>query len=257
MQPFLFRYFISYWLNAVDEHSLHSPFFYDFYVKVIKKKPDEKTYRGIESLRRQLLNDRQAIETDDFTRENGRPGKRRISSIAARNLSPQKLSALYNRMIKHTNARTILELGTSLGINTLYLAEKKDATVHTFEGSSRMALIASSLFDSAGAKNIHLIEGNIDKTLPRFLSSSSKPDLVIMDVNTRYIPTIQYFRQLLPYVHTKSIVSIHGIHSSREMKKAWEEIKAHKLVYGSADLLRCGLVFFDPSLNKQNVVLQC
>lgn len=116
--------------------------------------------------------------------------------------------------------------------------------------------MASALFDSMGTTNIQVIEGNTNKTLPDFLSRSSKPDLVIIDGNN-HDTAIQYFRLLLPHLHARSIVSIHGIHSSREMNSVWEEIKANKLVYGSADLLRCGLVFFDPSLNKQNVVLQC
>ncbi len=40
------------------------------------------------------------------------------------------------------------------------------------------------------------------------------------------------------------------------INKAWKEICKHDLVYTSLDLYRCGILFFDPSLNKQHVVLQ-
>jgi hypothetical protein len=57
-------------------------------------------------------------------------------------------------------------------------------------------------------------------------------------------------------MHYKSALIIDDIHQSPEMEKAWKEIQQHALVYGSIDLYRCGIVFFDPSLNKQHVVLQ-
>ena len=52
----------------------------------------------------------------------------------------------------------------------------------------------------------------------------------------------------------KSVVIIDDIHHSAEMKKAWEEIIKHELVYGSIDLFRCGILFFEPSLGKQHFV---
>jgi hypothetical protein len=57
-------------------------------------------------------------------------------------------------------------------------------------------------------------------------------------------------------VHPNSIIIIDDIHYSPEMAAAWKVIKNHRLVYASADLFRCGIVFFDPSLNKQHVILQ-
>ena len=77
-----------------------------------------------------------------------------------------------------------------------------------------------------------------------------------MDANHRYEPTVNYFNSLLRVIHTKSIIIMDDIHYSEEMEKAWKEIKNHELVHASIDLFRCGILFFDPSLNKQHVVLQ-
>jgi hypothetical protein len=77
-----------------------------------------------------------------------------------------------------------------------------------------------------------------------------------MDANHRYQPTLQYFERLLPKINETSIVVLDDIHYSREMEQAWQELKKHRIVYGSADLFRCGILFFDPSLNKQHVILQ-
>jgi predicted O-methyltransferase YrrM len=197
------------------------------------------------------------IDVEDLGSGGGRmKPSRRVRDVARRSLSSPKFSRLYHRLAAHINAKVIVELGTSLGVNTLYLAQERSAKVSTFEGSGSIARIAQSVFDVAGVSNIQLIEGDIDKTLRNFLSRSAKIDLAFIDANHRYEPTLQYFNWLLPNLHAGSLVIIDDIYHSEEMKKAWIEIKNHKLVYGSADLFQCGLIFFDPSLNKQGVVLQ-
>ena len=53
-----------------------------------------------------------------------------------------------------------------------------------------------------------------------------------------------------------SILVLDDIHYSPEMERAWNALARSRAVYTSIDLYRCGLVFFNPSLTKQNVVLQ-
>lgn len=258
MPPFLFRItsFLSYWLNAVDEHSLHSPFFFDLYTKVIKPRPVAGSYAGIEALRKQLLHDHRVISVQDLGAGAGRQTTRRISAIARTSLSRRRYSVIYAGLAKSVGARTIIELGTSFGINTLYLAESPEAAVTTFEGAPAIADIASLTFEFAEKQNIELITGPIDRTLPDFLQLVRKVDFALVDANHRYEPTVRYCEWLLKKVHTQSVVVIDDIHYSREMQAAWETLKHHRLVYASADLHQCGVLFFDPSLNKQHVILQ-
>lgn len=248
---FQLKSYFSYWLDAVDEHSLHSPFFFDFYTRVVKVKP-QAGITGIENLRKQLLNDKRELKGDD-------PGsgtrQRKISSIARNSVSPLKYSQLYARIISEFKAKQIMELGTSFGINTLYLAQFPEVSVTTFEGASEIAAIAKLTFEFHGSTNVKLIEGNLNNTLPRFLQDIRKVDFVFMDANHRYQPTVEYFAQLLPKLKDNSIVVVDDIHYSAEMERAWQYIRNHRLVYGSADLYRCGILFFDPSLNKQHVIL--
>lgn len=242
----------------MDEHSLHSPFFYDLYTKAIRPKGTPERYETIESIRRKLLQNENYIDVEDFgagavyTKSN----RRRIRDIARTSITPGKFSRLYQRLIHHFNSKVILELGTSFGVNTLYLAAKQDAIVYTFEGAKNIVSIAKQNFESAGAGNIRLIEGDINTTLPAFLATSKKIDFAFIDANHRYTAMKNYFHWLLPMLQGGSIVLFDDIHSTAEMTKAWTEIKQHTLVYGSIDLFRCGIVFFDPSLNKQDFVLQ-
>jgi hypothetical protein len=57
-------------------------------------------------------------------------------------------------------------------------------------------------------------------------------------------------------VQEHTIVVVDDIHYSREMEQAWQKMIRSSGVFGSVDLFRCGLVFFDPSLNRQHFVLQ-
>lgn len=256
--PSLFQVktYVNYWLDAVNEHSLHSPFLYDLYTNVIKVESDG--IPEIETLRTKLLEDHRDIIVKDlgsgsthFTSAN-----RKISDIAQISLSESKFSSLYLRIAEYCKAKNIVELGTSLGINTLYLSKRKDVNVFTFEGSDTIADIAEISFEFAGATNIELIRGNIDSTLYSNLSRMPKIDLVFMDANHQYAPTKKYFEWLLSKIHHASIVVMDDIHANPGMEKAWREIRKHALVYVSIDLYRCGILFFDPSLNNQHVVLQ-
>lgn len=258
MTEFLFRAksYLSWWLEAVDEHSLHSPFFFDLYTKYIKPPFSPAEYNHIESLRHKLLHDKRLITVRDLGSKAKTRSTRQISAIARQSLSPARYSVIYERIARHIGATCIVELGTSFGINTLYLAEKPDATVTTFEGAPAVADIAALTFEFAGKKNVELITGNIDRTLPLFLHRVRRVDLAFMDANHRFEPTLRYFEWVLKKVHEKSVVIVDDIHYSPDMAKAWKVIRSHRLVYGSADLFRCGILFFDPSLNKQHVILQ-
>jgi predicted O-methyltransferase YrrM len=255
---FQFKTYFTYWLDQVSEHSLHSPFLFDFYTKVLHGKNDRSQFQHIESKRAHYLTDKTSLTLND-------PGAgsiaiktstRQISDIARTSLSPEKYSLLYTRIIRHFNCRKILELGTSLGINTLYLASSPGSSVTTFEGSPAITSVAQNTFDSLGAKNIKLIEGNINTTLHTYLSNADAVDFAFLDANHRYAPTLKYFETIIQKIHTGSILVLDDIHYSKEMENAWNTVRQHPLVYASIDLYRCGILFFDPSLNKQHVVLQ-
>ncbi len=181
---------------------------------------------------------------------------RKIAEIAATSLTPEKFCSLYWRMAQYFHSKNIVELGTSLGITTLYLSQSKSAKVSTFEGNTTIADIALTNFEFAEAKNIKIISGNIDETLPEFLQTPQKIDFVLIDANHRYQPTLNYFEWLSKRMADKGVIVLDDIHYSPEMEKAWLKLKNNELVYGSIDLFRCGILFFDPALNKQHFICQ-
>lgn len=254
---FQIRTFIRHWLNEVDDHSLHSPFFFDFYKNVIKKKSDDSSFKKIESLREKLLVNETVLDLQDFGSQsigsNGTP--RTIGSVAATSLTPAKFSSLYYRILQYQKAKNVVELGTSMGLTALYLSNYPGSIINTFEGSKALINIALTHFEFFERQNINLIQGKIDATLPEFLQRPGNLHFVLMDANHRYEPTMRYFKWLIKRLDEKSIVVIDDIYRSKEMEKAWYELRHHDLVYGSIDLYRCGILFFDTRINKQHYTL--
>lgn len=252
---FQIKSYLNHWLDAVDEHSIHSPFFFDFYNKVIKiDNQDNQEFNTIEEIRNKLLLNETEVTINDlgaksphFNKEN-----RTLSKIAATSLSPAVYCRLYYRIIDYIDATQILELGTSMGITTLYLAQKNNVQVTTFEGNPTMINVALTHFEYFDKKNIKLVEGNLDTLLSDFLLTPTKLHFVLMDANHRYEPTIRYFNLLSRRMADKGVIVMDDIYYSEEMNRAWKELCNHRLVYGSIDLFRCGLLFFDPALNRQH-----
>ncbi len=245
--------YIRHWLYEVDDHSVHSPYFYDLYTKIVAKKHADDL-PALDDLRRDLEASRVVLKIEDFG--SGTKGKivheRTIGEIARTSLTPYSVAMFYLDLLYYCNATRVVELGTSLGLTSLYMAQKKNAMIYTFEGSHAIANTAITNFEWAGKTNIKLIEGNIDSTLYRFLESTEKVDFVLMDANHRYVPTLEYYRLFSRRLKSSSLMVIDDIHRSEEMEKAWDEIRNDTLVYGSVDLYRCGILCFDPALNKQH-----
>lgn len=251
---FQVKSYVSHWLHVVDEHSIHSPYFFDFYEKVIRNKEPVSGFEEIEHVRTKLLQSTMEIEVQDLGARSPHftKAKRPLSKVAATSTSPSSLCELLFRIVRYQNARSIVELGTSAGITTLYLGKGSQAQVVTFEGNPDLVNIALTHFELFDAHNIRLIQGNLDNTLPDFLQNPSKINFAFMDANHRYEPTMRYFTLLSKRMSERGIIVVDDIYHSEEMARAWQELSHHDLVYGSVDLFRCGILFFDTALHRQH-----
>ena len=210
----------------------------------------------IEALRKTLIQNKTIVTYQDVGASSKHfvTTKRTLSDIAFTSLLPEKWAQLLYRIACFTEAKRIIELGTSMGLTSLYLSQVPQCKVFTFEGNPSMVSVALTHFESFQANNIQLIEGNLDQTLSDHLQNPAKVQFAFIDANHRYEPTLRYFELLCKRMSDKGIMVVDDIHQSEEMEKAWNEMKDHELVYGSVDLFRMGLLFFDLSLNKQHFV---
>jgi predicted O-methyltransferase YrrM len=261
--------YLNYWLVAVSQHSLHPPFIYELYTRAIKPDKKEPAFAPIEQLRQALRMNNELLQLRELGAGSSvnKSSFRPVSDIARHSLTTARFSRLLYRLIRHMQASTILELGSSLGINTLYLAAAApQGQVYTFEGCPQTAAMAREVFaqysaarkpdGTHSAANIRLIEGPIDHTLPSLLQQPGiKIDGAYIDANHTYEASIRYFELLLPYVQEKSFLVFDDIYWSPGMKKAWNEMQQHPRVSLSLDLYHAGILFFQPSLQPAHYVV--
>ena len=241
--------------TAKTRHGLHSPFMYRLVDKVIYDFKPKKLYEGIENLRKQLLNDdREIVVTDLGAGSHVNNNKhKKVSQIAKNALKPPKMAQLLYRVAADLNPKNIIELGTCLGITSLYLQNAApNAKIFTLEGCPQTAGVTQQEFDKAGAKDIKLIVGNFNNTLPGLINSLPRLDFVFIDGNHQNEATLNYFNWCLPKVHENSLLIFDDIYWSDGMKQAWAEIKAHPQVTITVDLFWIGLVFFKKGKLKED-----
>ncbi len=182
---------------------------------------------------------------------------RKVKNIAKYSAISEKFGEMLFRIIEHFKPETVLELGTSLGIGTLYLATANQSSkVYTIEACPETAKKALQNFKELNVKNINQITGNIDEELPKLLQKTDKLDFVYFDGNHQKDATLNYFYQCLEKAHNDTIFYFDDIHWSAGMETAWEEIKKNENVTLSIDLFFSGIVFFKKELSKEDYVIK-
>lgn len=240
---------------AKTRHGVHSPFVYKLVDTVIYDKSPKKAYGEVENIRKGLLRDGRTITVLDLGAgshvNNNR--QKKVSDIASHALKPPKLAQLLYRLTADLQPRNIIELGTCLGVTTIYLQKAApEAKVYTLEGSPETAATAQETFSRAGLNNIELVTGNFDDTLPGIINSLDKVDLMFVDGNHQKEATLKYFEWALPKAHENTLLIFDDIYWSEGMKEAWEQIKAYPSVTVTVDLFWIGLVYFHPGQVKEN-----
>lgn len=250
-----FKY-LKYRLTASNGkgHGTHSPFIYEFITRVLNDRTTYPEYAIVEALRSGLLSDSTVLTVEDLGAGStvAKSDQRTVSSIAKNAAKSKKLGQLLFRMVKRYRPRNILELGTSLGITSSYLAKADpSAKLITMEGAKAIAAKAQNNFSQLGIGNLQLVTGNFDDKLVGVLNSLSSIDFAFIDGNHRQEPTERYFRQMIPNIHNDTILVFDDIHWSREMEAAWTMIREHPAVSCSIDLFFIGIVVFRQEFHEK------
>ncbi len=251
--------YLKYRSKSGNQHSIHSPFVFELYNDVITDVTPFYVYEDIESIRAKLLLTDMTIAIDDHGAGStvNKSSSRTVKDIANNTLKTPKYGQLLFRLVNRFKPTTVLELGTSLGLSTLYLAGSSQATqVTTVEGCANTAKVAQINFDKIGFANIELVNATFDKYLPTYLSKTPQLDFVFFDGNHQEEATLNYFNLCVEKAHQESVFVFDDIHWSEGMTAAWEKIKHHPRVTTTIDLFFVGIVFFNPDLSKEDFLLK-
>jgi predicted O-methyltransferase YrrM len=239
--------YLRYFLTAANGrgHGVHSPFVYEMVREVLMDRTAYPEYAAIEALRRRLRRDRTILNIEDLGAGPVRDAStmRRIDDITRRAAKPANLGQLLFRLAKYYHPPVMVELGTSLGLSTAYLAAgNPNAKFYSIEGSAAVAERARGHLSELGSKNVEVVTGNFDLVLEPLLKQIGPIGLAFVDGNHRFEPTVQYFERLFRHSGRSAILIFDDIHWSAEMERAWAQIKADQRIKLTIDLFFFGLV---------------
>ncbi|MCQ2204579.1 MAG: class I SAM-dependent methyltransferase [Bacteroidales bacterium] len=234
-------------------HHVHSPFVYHLVRHVITTRHVDKPLRELtRNYRKRLLADHSSIEVLDLGTGAGRKSLRRVCNIARNAAISEKYGLLLYRLVSEWKPLRVVELGTSLGVSTQYIARAlaPDAQMITVEGSASCAEVAQRLLQADGLSVIQRI-GNFDDILPDVLQSMPDVEFFYVDGNHTYEATMRYFSLIAQHATPRTMIVFDDIHWSQGMTAAWNDIVADSRVMTSIDLLHLGIVFFRQGCQKE------
>jgi len=229
--------YISYYLGSKTLNSIHSPSIYDLINKTIE---DTREYYAL--LRRDEL-----IEVVDLGAGSkvSNSSQRKISKIAGSALSPPHKAQFLFRLCRHLQPNSILELGTSLGLSSLYMYKAYSKTkLTTIEGSAAIASVAQQYFDAEKA-DIKLLNLPFDQALEIDELKLSNFDLVYIDGNHTEEATNRYVDVLYSQLNDKGVMILDDIYWSKGMMKSWHNLSIDDRFAFSVDLFDHGLLIKD------------
>jgi predicted O-methyltransferase YrrM len=247
--------YLKHRFTSKSRHGTHSPFVYKLTDEVIYDFNAKSDYKSIEAQRKKLFNDDSLIQVTDLGAGShlNKNRTKKVKQIAKNALKNPRLAQLIYRLAKDNQPKSIIELGTCLGITSAYLSKAcPEADVITIEGCPETAKVAYRNFQELELDNVELRVGNFDTLLPGVIEQEPRLDFVYVDGNHRKEATINYFNWCLPKVHEGSLLIFDDIYWSEGMKEAWEEIKRHPEVTVTVDLFWIGLVYFKKGQAKEH-----
>lgn len=181
--------------------------------------------------------------------------KKTISSIAKTSLSKSKFSAFLHLLVNELAARTVLETGTSLGVNSLYLAWTSATRVITIEASPILCQLAKNEFEKSSQQKILIESGDVNE---RFSSTliRHQPDFIFLDADHRGSTIRNQVDQILELSKPVKCIVIHDIYWSQDMNQAWKELVRDQRFTLSIDIFQAGILFPSKGMEKQHFTLR-
>jgi len=240
-------------------HGIHSPFVFDFINTVLREEIPPHVLKIVREVRKLMAAGNEIIEVNDLGAgpENMTSSCRSLSDIARRSSVNKRYGRILYNIALLYNGKDIIEMGTSVGISTLYMAlGAPESEIISIEGCHKLAETAKNNFSRFNINNITVVTGSFDEHLPVMGSQNIRPSVVFVDGNHRKEPVLKYFALLKELITPGSVIIFDDINYSHEMNEAWDEIKRDSQVSVSIDIFQMGFVFFRGGMVKQDFVIR-
>ena len=256
----IIKSYLKFLFHSKNEHGVHSPFVFDLVTKCFYDNTKYPEYETLKSYRKSLLENKNTIDVTDFGAGSRvfKSNTREIAKIAqTAGITPKNAELLF-RIVRYFQPKSILEIGTSLGLATSALSlGNSNAKIITLEGCPNTMATAKKMFQVSSFKFPNNAVDFVNTEFNLFFENL-KPqifDLVYFDGNHSKKATLEYFEALLPTISNDSVWIFDDIHWSADMEDAWEIIKNHPKVSVTIDTFQWGIVFFRTEQEKEHFII--
>lgn len=217
-------------------HGIHSPYVFEFINAVLFNAWKTEVPEAIVEEHRKLRSKNSFV---------------RCSSVSG------KYGSLLFRITRWFQPEMIIELGTGLGISSMYLCSAcPEVPLHSIEGDSERAELASKMLDRYCPGSVTIHRGEMDEKLEKLLPRLQPRYMAFVDGNHHFEPTIAYVRKLLARAGDEAIIIMDDIYWSRGMQRAWKEIVTWPEVRVSVDLFHMGILLLRKDLHKRKIKIK-
>lgn len=252
--------YLKFLFHSKNEHGVHSPFVFDLVTKCFYDATKYQEYEVLKSYRKSLLENKNTIEVTDFGAGSRvfKSNVREIAKIAqTAGITPKNAELLF-RIVRYFQPKSILEIGTSLGLATsaLSLGTEK-AKIITLEGCPNTQKQAQIQLQGQNSnfQNVEFVNTEFSSYFKAIHPSPITHHLIYFDGNHSKKATLDYFEALLPTISNDSVWIFDDIHWSPDMEEAWEIIKNHPKVSVTIDTFQWGIVFFRAEQEKEHFII--
>jgi len=217
-------------------HGIHSPYLFEF-------------VNGV------LFNSKGFIPPPAVVAEHRK--LRSANEFVKRSSVSEKYGLLLFGITRWFRPEMIIELGTGMGISTMYLhSGSPDTPLHSIEGDKDRASLAEQLMSRCcpGPVSVHC--GEMEETLANISPLLPQRFVAFVDGNHHSEPTLEYVRKLLDRAGDEAIIILDDIYWSKGMQRAWKEIQAWREIGVSIDLFHMGVLLLRKDLQKTEIKIK-
>ncbi len=243
--------------NAVTKYKIHSPFVFEWVTDVLENQRAYYAFDTIAALRAKMLQQNSPLTVTDYGagpagqfEGQSEPVQRTttLSRLVRNSGSDVRQGQRLFHLVQLYQPKRILELGSSVGLSTLYIAHAAGsaAQITTLEGCPQSASIARTNLDILGHESVQVITGPFHQTLQQAVDGYDLLDFVFFDGNHQEEPTLTYVEVCLQKVHDHTIFVLDDVHWSPGMERAWDTINSHPRITMTIDCGDFACAFFRP-----------
>jgi predicted O-methyltransferase YrrM len=249
------RAYFAYLKASKTRHGVHSPFVFSFIEKCLSAKMDKNSKISLKKYIKTLQNNKTTISIEDFGAGSKKLGnQRKVSDIALVSGSKGKYGRLLFNLCNYFEVKSILELGTSVGIGTVSLRlGAPKAKITTIEACKNTQAVALKNWD----ENNVTIDLAVLSTFADYLPKDDTVySLIYIDGHHDGSALIKYVNVLQRNCSNETVIVVDDIRWSESMQSAWNILQQDQRFNVSIEFFRMGILIQRKEQTKQHFVLR-